>query len=82
MRLAEVQEKVAAIDRGHIDPEEAARALAQFDPVWGALLPRERANVMQLLIERIDYDGQGGELRITFRPAGLASLGADTRRAA
>ena len=54
----------------------------QFDPVWDALLPRERANILQLLIERVDYDGQGGELVITFRPVGLAARGADTRRAA
>ena len=82
VRLADVQGKLAAIDRGHIDPELAAQALAQFDPVWEALLPRERANVLQLLIERVDYDGQGGELSIAFRPAGMGSLGTDTRRAA
>ena len=82
LRLAEVQAKVAVIDRGHIDPEQAAQALEQFDPVWDALVPRERASVLQLLIERVDYDGQGGELAINFRPTGLASLGADTRRAA
>jgi hypothetical protein len=39
-RLGEVQAKLAAIDRGHIDPEQAAEALAQFDPVWEALVPQ------------------------------------------
>lgn len=57
---------------GHIDPEQAARALAPFDPVSGCW---SRANVLQLLVERVDYDGKGGELAITFRPAGLAALG-------
>ena len=71
VRLGDVQGKVAAIDRGRIDAEQPAEALAQFDPVWDALLPRERANVLQLLIERVDYDGHGGELAINFRPAGL-----------
>lgn len=80
-RLGEVQAKIAAIDRGHIDPEDAAHALAQFDPVWEALVPRERASVLQLLVERVDYDGKSGELAITFRPAGLASLAPEKRAA-
>lgn len=80
-RLAEVQAKVVAIDRGHIDPDQAAQALAHFDPVWEALLPRERASVLQLLIERVDFDGKGGVLSITFRPAGIASLAPQQRAA-
>jgi site-specific DNA recombinase len=50
-RLGEVQAKIAAIDRGHIDPEQTTQTLAQFNPVWEALIPRERASVLQLLIE-------------------------------
>jgi len=65
-----------------VDPDAAARALAQFDPVWDALVPREQANLLQLLVERIDYDGAAKECSITFRPAGLASLGGEQRSAA
>ena len=43
--------------------------------------PRERASVLQLLIERVDYDGKGGELAITFRPAGLVVLAPQQRAA-
>jgi hypothetical protein len=63
-----------------VDPDLAAQALALFDPVWEALVPRERVSLLQLLIERIDYDPKG--VAITFRPAGLASLGAEQRSAA
>jgi hypothetical protein len=28
----------------------------------------------RLLIERIDYDGAGGELKFTFAPLGIATL--------
>ena len=38
--------------------------------------PREQARVLHLLIDHIhiDYDGEAGEVTITFHPAGLSSL--------
>ena len=81
-RLTEIQGAIAAIDRTVVDPEDVARALAQFDPVWDALVPREQANLLQLLIERVDYDGVAKELAITFRPVGIASLASEERSAA
>lgn len=32
-----------------------------FDPVWDALVPGKQASLLQLLIERVDYDGQARE---------------------
>ena len=34
----------------------------------------ERQKLLQLLIERIDYDGKQGSVTIIFRPSGLESL--------
>ncbi len=79
-RLSEIQRALAAIEGTDIEPSEAAKALAQFDPVWDALVPREQASLLQLLIERVDYDPK--EVAITFRPTGLASLAGEQRSAA
>ncbi len=68
------------IDRGQFDPRQAAQSVAQFDPVWDALVPREQAALLQLLIERVDYDGGAKEVAITFRADGIASLVAEERR--
>lgn len=51
-----------------------AKALADFDEVWSVLSPKEQARVLQLLIERIDHDGDTGDLTLTFRPTGLVAL--------
>ena len=80
-RLGEIQREQGGLE-AVVDPDAAARALAQFDPVWDALLPREQTNLLQLLVERVDYDGAAKECSITFRPAGLASLGGEQRSAA
>lgn len=81
-RLGEVATAISAIDRSTVDPEDVAKALAQFVPVWDALVPREQANLLQLLIERVDYDGAAKEVAITFRPTGIASLAGEQRSAA
>jgi site-specific DNA recombinase len=80
VRLGEIHGSLAAIDAAVVDPGQAAQGLAMFDPVWEALVPRERVSLLQLLIERIDYDPNA--VSITFRAAGLASLGAEQRSAA
>jgi site-specific DNA recombinase len=80
-RLGEIQRGLAGME-AQVDPDEAAQALAAFDPVWDALVPREQASLLQLLIERVDYEGQAKEVAITFRPAGVATLGADAQRSA
>jgi site-specific DNA recombinase len=51
-----------------------AAALAAFDPVWEALTPKEQARIVKLLVSHVDYDGQTGNVAITFHATGLASL--------
>ena len=87
-RLAELQGRMAAAEerlraiRVEIDgakdqrlhPDEAKRTLSAFDPLWGALAPRERVRVVQLLVGQVDYDGAAGKVAVTFRPAGIKTL--------
>ena len=67
VRLAELEMALGAIDRAALGSNDVATALAQFDPVWDALRAREQAELLQLLIERVDYDGLGGGVTICFR---------------
>jgi site-specific DNA recombinase len=73
-RLAEVREQRIAADRGAVDEEDLAAALSLFDPVWDALVPKEQARVLRLLVERVGFDGRSGSLAITFRPSGIKAL--------
>ena len=78
-RLRAVEEEATALEGQRIDPADLQAALAAFDPVWSHLEPAEQARVMQLLIERIDYDGGTGNLAITFRPGGVRTLAAEAQ---
>ena len=67
-RVAEVAEALAALDQQAISREEVAKAMADFDPVWDALVPKEKAALLAMLVERIEYDG--ADVAITFRGEG------------
>jgi site-specific DNA recombinase len=73
-RATEVDAESAALARGQVTAVEVEQALAAFDPVWEALAPREQARVVELLVERVDYDGRSAEVSVTFRPTGIRAL--------
>jgi site-specific DNA recombinase len=47
-------------------------ALEQLDPLWDELFPTEQARIVQLLVERVDVQEDGIEIR--FRVDGFARL--------
>ena len=76
-RLTEIREEEIALAGELVDETEVAWVLAEFGTLWGALTPREQMRVVDLLVERVDYDGQNGSVSITFRPTGIKTLGAE-----
>ena len=56
--------------------------LTEFDDLWESIPLQERARLIELLIERVDYDGAAGKIKITFHPTGIASIGDASRRCA
>ena len=73
-RLTEVDNELIALREQSIDESEVATTLAEFDQLWEALAPREQARVLELLVARVDYDGQRGKVSLTFQPTGIQSL--------
>jgi site-specific DNA recombinase len=76
-RLAEVRQRLVELDAERIEESDLSRALRDFAPLWEVLTVPERERVIRMLIERIDYDGRDGSLRISYRLAGLAHLAAE-----
>ncbi|MEQ8785092.1 MAG: recombinase family protein [Pirellulaceae bacterium] len=73
-RLGEIAVELATFEDGLMPADEAVAHLAAFDPVWDALAPRERTRLVQLLVQRIDFDGDAGGVAITFHPTGIRAL--------
>ncbi len=73
-RMAIVREETTHLKTGMLDEREVRATLADFDPVWETLTPRERAKIIRLLVERVGYDGRDSAVTVTFRSAGLKAL--------
>lgn len=73
-RLTEIDNELISLRNQMIDDTAVSQALAEFDQVWESLTPREQARVLELIVERVEYDGQHGRVSLTFHPCGLQSL--------
>jgi site-specific DNA recombinase len=75
LRAPEIIVRTWRVARRKVDTmteEEVRDALEQLDPLWDELFPAEQARLVQLLVERVDVQEDGVEIR--FRLDGLASL--------
>jgi site-specific DNA recombinase len=73
-RVREIKTQARTIGRQLLDPKEATMAMSVFEPVWGTFTPREQARVVELLVERLDFDGSKGKVAIVFRSTGIKTL--------
>jgi site-specific DNA recombinase len=73
-RATEINEESHALGGQRVDECDVERALSLFDPVWESLTPHEQARIVQLLVERVDYDGSENKVSITFHPSGIQTL--------
>lgn len=73
-RLGELRDEDYQLRGDEITEEEVATSLQEFDPVWEALSPREQAQLIDLLVERVEYNGETESVAVTLRPTGFRNL--------
>jgi site-specific DNA recombinase len=73
-RLSELRAEIDALGGPQVTDAEVEQALSVFGTLWESLTPREQAEVVQSLVERVDFDGRTNQLSITFHPSGIQSL--------
>ncbi len=49
-------------------------ALVEFQSAWKCLESHEQIRIVQLLVERVVYDGIAGDVDSTLRPNGIRAL--------
>jgi hypothetical protein len=55
--------------------DEARLALERLDPLWEELFPAEQAQIIRLLVDRVDIGAGGADVRLKLE--GLVSLSRD-----
>jgi site-specific DNA recombinase len=76
--VAEAEQQLASQAKGKaakLDRDAVHAALGDWDLVWQTMSLPERRRMIELLIDRVVFDGAAGQVSITFHPTGIASLG-------
>jgi len=76
---AEINAQIAGLRQRMVNPDELAGAIEAFDPLWETLPPAQKARLVHLLIERVEYDGADETISLTFHPTGICTLTAEQR---
>jgi site-specific DNA recombinase len=74
IELRSTRERLLAFETACRQQREAVRAWSIFDPAWEKLDPREQADVLKQLVERVEYDGAGGKAAIRLRADSAPAL--------
>jgi site-specific DNA recombinase len=73
-RIDCLDQQIAEIQRQRIDPTQAAAALLEFASDWDLLDPPEQRRIVLMLLERVEYDGSQGKVKIAYSPIGIRTL--------
>jgi len=73
-RLAEIDSQIVELRRDLITEADVETALGDFDIVWSALSPREQVRLLNLLVQRVEFDAADSSIEISFHPCGIKSL--------
>lgn len=73
-RLTDLNAEAVDLDTVALNGDTVRTALASFEPVWDELFPAEQERILRLLIERITYHPDDGDVDIELRPCGIEAL--------
>lgn len=73
-RLTEIHTELSQQCADLVDEQYVVAAFADFDNLWAALTPREQAEVVHLLIARVEFDAADSSIEISFHPTGIKAL--------
>lgn len=70
-QLTELMRQIDASGTENLNEQALVQALTDFDGIWDALRSEEREKLIQLLVSRVGYNAESGEVQIQFHASGL-----------
>ena len=71
---AELAEQIKELEHERLDKNDVALAFASFDNVWNVLSPREQAQVIALLVSRVEFNAKDSTVAVTFHSSAIKTL--------
>ena len=72
--VVSINRQIVELEQRKIGEDELTGAFEAFDPMWDQLRPAEKTRLIHLLVQCIEYDGEGEQISITYHPGGLRNL--------
>ncbi len=72
--LLETHRQIAVLEERMVSRDELTGAFEAFNPMWERMEPDERARLIHLLVQNVEYDGAAGAITIMYHPSGLSAL--------
>jgi site-specific DNA recombinase len=73
-RIVEVEKDLEHLKQCRFGRSDVEEAVSDFDRLWAILRPKERVQLMELLVSRVHYDRFEGDLSITYHPTAISAL--------
>ena len=67
-RMLAIDKELAEIDTSTQNHVEIESSILSFEPIWEAMTLRDQIRLIQMVVKRVDYDGETGRVTITFHP--------------
>ena len=74
VRSSELDDRIPTLEREQLSKEDVAAAFDDFDGVWESLSPREQAQIIGLLVSRIEFDAKDSSVAVCFHVSAIKTL--------
>jgi len=72
--ITRISDELAAAEELRFGRTDVEGALNDFDRLWSLMRPRERVQLLELLVSRVQYDRSEGTLAISYHPTAISAL--------
>ena len=76
LELHQLHNRVSQLELSELADAEIKAAFGDFDTLWKSVSQREQGKLMEVLVERVEYDPNDVAISVSFHRSGIKTLAA------
>ena len=72
--ITRVQQAILDVTSTRLQRKDIAAAFKSFDSLWALMTPKERTHLIDLLVQRVEFDRRESTLSIVYQPTAISAL--------
>ncbi|MCC6363109.1 MAG: recombinase family protein [Bryobacterales bacterium] len=73
-RMSVIREELTALQNDPLNVDDVLAELRRFDDVWDSMRSHQQARLVNLVVQRVGYDGRTQKVTVAFRSQGMREL--------